>query len=1292
MTSDSSADCPQGGLGIPDLKTIAESHLDLDAVYDRVNLPTSATNNDRIAWLKRMLDQQLPVIVHVDYKLGTDPHHPPCSAGHYMVLVGINSNSVYMVDPGVTLQSNGDYANSATSAASLTDPTIVPHSYTIDQFITSWSCPRDPYGVLVLTAKSSGCSSVSLPLGIVAKSLESLAAGKVGVPYSGSFAAEFGVQPYTWSVVQGQGTLPPGIQLDSGGNLSGTPTSQGAFNFTVQVTDANQNIASGVATINIESAAGPLAITTPGNLQSATSGKAYSFPLSASGGTSPYHWLASGLICPNSISGLDGLCVTDGGLIQGTPTSATTGTVSFNLQVTDSSMPLQTANKTVNLTVIPANLPPQVYSVTADPSTISEQGTSVLTCTAVDPQQLSLSYSWSVTGGTVSGTGESVNWTAPSAPGGYTATCKVTSSASLSASGSTVIQVSSTALNSSISPSSGTVGVTQFTVNGSGATQNGGVTATITLPNATTTTSHTTANGSGQYSFGPFTESATGVYSEIDSDDKSGGKSLPFSWTVTNSVAPVLSVSPTNTPVSAAAGSTNFSVSNSGTGTLSYSAAVMSGSSWLSIASGATGGNSGTINVSYSANAGAQRSGTIQVTASGASGSPVTVTVTQDAAITSNTRISENPGFDIEFAPSESDMQTWFQNSPYRDIGVYIGGCNVTAVPASGPNGCGSNPPSSGTKKTNTNLNSTWVSDVSSMGWGIMPLWVGPQASCISGNPSLFYLIDTSTSASAYNEGVSEADSAATAATALGMSNSIVYYDMEAYSTSDTSCDSSVSQFISGWVTEMHTRGFQAGVYGAPYNVKDWTTPPDGLWMFYPDGVDTASDLNSAISSTWAQKRIHQYCAGGSSQICPSPAQQTYGGVTLGGSPNQGIDLDVEDGPVFSVTVSSSTATVSGVSPNPVPSSGSNQTLTITGSGFVSGATVTYYDPSNTAYAAKAASVSSSTQIVDTQFNDASDGGTWHVVVTNPGASASNSYAFTVSAGTPSISSISPTSMTADGQQHTLTIYGANFQSGDYVQFYWTQGTGAYTWNTGNSPSIASSTQMTVSMNPGTVTDTISVRVCNSAGTCTSGSQSVSVTAAVLTPSVTSISPTSMTADGASHTLTIYGSNFQSGDYVQFYWTQGSGAGAWNTGSTPTINSASQITESMNPGTVTDTISVRVCNSSGICSSGSQSVAVTAAVLTPSVSSISPTSMTADGASHTLTIYGSNFQSGDYVQFYWTKGSGAYTWNTGSTPTINSASQITESMNPGTVTDTISVRVCNSAGNCSSGSQSVAVN
>ena len=205
-------------------------------------------------------------------------------------------------------------------------------------------------------------------------------------------------------------------------------------------------------------------------------------------------------------------------------------------------------------------------------------------------------------------------------------------------------------------------------------------------------------------------------------------------------------------------------------------------------------------------------------------------------------------------------------------------------------------------------------------------------------------------------------------------------------------------------------------------------------------------------------------------------------------------------------------------------------------------------------------------------------------------------------------------------------------------------------------------------------------------------------------PTVSSVSPSTMTANGVSQTLTIYGSNFQSGNIVQFYWTQGSGAGVWNnSNSSPTINSSGQITVAMNPGTVNDTISVRVClsasqTSSADCSSGTQYVTVTAPTSTiPTVSSVSPSMMTANGVSQTLTIYGSNFQSGNIVQFYWTQGSGAYNWNTSNNPpTINSSGQITVTMNPGTVADTIDVRVCLSAtqtssSDCSSGTQYVSV-
>lgn len=309
----------------------------------------------------------------------------------------------------------------------------------------------------------------------------------------------------------------------------------------------------------------------------------------------------------------------------------------------------------------------------------------------------------------------------------------------------------------------------------------------------------------------------------------------------------------------------------------------------------------------------------------------------------------------------------------------------------------------------------------------------------------------------------------------------------------------------------------------------------------------------------------------------------------------------------------------------------------------------------------------------------------------------------------PTVSSISPTSMIADGLPHSLTINGSNFQAGNVVQFKWGVGAGAGVWNTSNStPTVNSSSRITLNMNPGNVTDTIFVRVCRSSSAtnsadCSSGNQSVAVTAPVPVPSVTSVNPTSMIADGVAHSLTINGSNFQAGNVVQFKWGVGSGAGIWTTGnSPPTINSSTRITIDMNPGTNTDTIFVRVCRSSNAtnnsdCSSGNQSVAVTAPVPAPFVSSISPTTMPADNAQHLLTINGSSFQSGNVVQFKWGAGTGAGVWtNSIGVPSIVSPTLISVSMNPGQLNDTIFVRVCRSTSatnpaDCSSGTHAITV-
>jgi hypothetical protein len=91
----------------------------------------------------------------------------------------------------------------------------------------------------------------------------------------------------------------------------------------------------------------------------------------------------------------------------------------------------------------------------------------------------------------------------------------------------------------------------------------------------------------------------------------------------------VISVSPASRAVAKDAGATTFSVSNTGTGTMPWTATVTSGDSWLLI-SGAIGTDSGTITCSFTANASSSaRTATIRVTATGATGSPVDVTVTQ---------------------------------------------------------------------------------------------------------------------------------------------------------------------------------------------------------------------------------------------------------------------------------------------------------------------------------------------------------------------------------------------------------------------------------------------------------------------------------------------------------------------------------------------------------------------------------------------------------------------------------------------------------------------------------------
>lgn len=178
---------------------------------------------------------------------------------------------------------------------------------------------------------------------------------KTGYPVSITLAANNGDgppivynTPYTWALVGG--AFPSGVTLNgAGGTITGTPTQAGNYTVIIQVMDANGN--SAIKTYSFTVTAPP--VITPITLPSWDQNLAgYSALLGATGGTSPYTWSVSSGNLPA------GLSLSPTGLISGTPTAAP-GTYNFIVQVTDSSVPAQSATLPLSIVIM------QPISITA---------------------------------------------------------------------------------------------------------------------------------------------------------------------------------------------------------------------------------------------------------------------------------------------------------------------------------------------------------------------------------------------------------------------------------------------------------------------------------------------------------------------------------------------------------------------------------------------------------------------------------------------------------------------------------------------------------------------------------------------------------------------------------------------------------------------------------------------------------------------------------------------------------------------------------------------------------------
>jgi hypothetical protein len=247
----------------------------------------------------------------------------------------------------------------------------------------------------------------------------------------------------------------------------------------------------------------------------------------------------------------------------------------------------------------------------------------------------------------------------------------------------------------------------------------------------------------------------------------------------------------------------------------------------------------------------------------------VAVTIATAGGSAATTRASAGVftgyGFEACTAPSTAKLQAW-SVSPYRALGVYLGGVNRACKDG--------------------NLSASWVSTTLSMGWSLMPLYVGLQAPCVSQAGLQKLSTDPATAA---NQGRAAADDAVGRANLFGIpAGSPIYYDMEGYKTNNAACSQAVQSFVSSWHTELHALGYVSGVYGsAASTIRDVSAAaalPDNVWIANWNGVEGVFGDPYVSDGLWTNhQRIHQYKGG---------HNETWGGATIN------IDSDYVDGAV----------------------------------------------------------------------------------------------------------------------------------------------------------------------------------------------------------------------------------------------------------------------------------------------------------------------------------------------------------------------------------------------------------
>lgn len=190
-------------------------------------------------------------------------------------------------------------------------------------------------------------------------------------------------------------------------------------------------------------------------------------------------------------------------------------------------------------------------------------------------------------------------------------------------------------------------------------------------------------------------------------------------------------------------------------------------------------------------------------------------------------------------------MRAWRRRSPYRAIGIYVGGADRACA--------------------QPNLTQSWVRTQALAGWHFIPLYAGPQAA--------FGELHA-----AARQGRAAAQDAAAQMRALGFGHRTpVYYDMEAF---HEKMRAKALRFLSAWTAELHRHGYLSGIYSSSdsgiidlsrqFARRSYAMPNviyDALW----NGLATTKDRNLRPGQ-WHHRRIHQFSGN---------VTQNFGGRTI---------------------------------------------------------------------------------------------------------------------------------------------------------------------------------------------------------------------------------------------------------------------------------------------------------------------------------------------------------------------------------------------------------------------------